>query len=136
MTVPASNSASQCSDDEDMAMFDQVRATLQLQNLPALALQLRNRDVAPADTACSIHDCRVLSDHPLYGSHHILFKLGFNDDVRWLLKVPANGYPGAFDAMSARALRSEALTFDHEFHQARDHGPDSDSVSFRRYIRQ
>lgn len=111
MADPAMDTASQTSDNEDLGMFDKVRATLQLQNLPALALQLRNKEtVATADaTSSSAHNCHVVSE-PLFGSHHILFKLEFNDLVRWMLKVPANGYPGAFDGMSARALKTEALT--------------------------
>lgn len=36
--------------------------------------------------------------------------LEFKDGVRWILKVPTNGYPGAFDASSASALGCEALT--------------------------
>ncbi|KAL1960932.1 hypothetical protein VTO42DRAFT_5916 [Malbranchea cinnamomea] len=109
MATPASNATSQGSDDQHLVIFDQVRAILRFHNLPALALRLRNQDVAPADTASSIHGCQILSE-PLFGAHHILFTIEFNDGVRWLLKVPANGYLGAFDAMSARALRSEVMT--------------------------
>ncbi|EAS27217.3 uncharacterized protein CIMG_10419 [Coccidioides immitis RS] len=103
-TTTRSDTASQCSDSEHLAQFDQVRKILQLQNLPAFALKIRYGDAVAADSSC-----RVVPD-PLSGTYHILFKLEFDDGVHWLLKVPANGYPDAFDAVSARALRSEALT--------------------------
>ncbi|KAK2872136.1 hypothetical protein FQN49_002527 [Arthroderma sp. PD_2] len=97
-------------DDEHDAVFDRVRDTLELRNLPQLAIDMRNdRHLARGDTLTSIYDCHTLPQ-PLFGSHHILFQLEFNDGVRWLLKVPANGYPNAFDEMSALSLRSEALT--------------------------
>ncbi|EFR00333.1 serine/threonine protein kinase [Nannizzia gypsea CBS 118893] len=93
-------------DDERSAVFNTVLATVKLQHLPQLAIGIRKeRD----DALTSTYDCRILPQS-LFGSHHILFQLEFNDGVSWLLKVPANGYPNSFDEMSALSLRSEALT--------------------------
>jgi hypothetical protein len=47
---------------------------------------------------------------PLFGSYHILYPVDFEDNVRWILKVPATGYVGRFDEIGARALASEAQT--------------------------
>lgn len=106
-TPAAGDTASQHSND-DNTTFDKVLAVLQLRNLPAVALEVRNRDAAPADTTSAIHDCRIVGD-PISGSSNIFFKLEFNDGVRWDLKTPDDGYPDAFDAAAARSLRSEAL---------------------------
>lgn len=52
----------------------------------------------------------VVVGSPIFGSFHVLFPLKFDDRVKWILKVPANGTPKFFDKVSARALRSEAMT--------------------------
>ncbi|KAM5473022.1 hypothetical protein MauCBS54593_002735 [Microsporum audouinii] len=96
--------------DEPSAVFNTVLATVKLHYLPQLAIRIRNeRELTRVDALTSIYNCRILPQ-PLFGSHHILFQLEFNDGVGWLLKVPANGYPNVFDEMSALSLRSEALT--------------------------
>ncbi|KAK2867913.1 hypothetical protein FQN49_003338, partial [Arthroderma sp. PD_2] len=101
---PQSQHEDEEDEDPDLDVFDQVRATIQLDSLPALASRLRSKEQAE-----SSYNCRVLHK-PTFGSHHILFQVEFSDGLRWLLKVPADGYPGAFEDSSARALRSEALT--------------------------
>ncbi|RDW90796.1 phosphotransferase family protein [Aspergillus mulundensis] len=93
-------------DDEHLAVFRHVRAALRLDLLPDFASRLRQKSFSQDGEARS---CKVISE-PLFGSHNILFRIVFTDGVHWLLKIPANGYHGAFDDMSARALRSEALT--------------------------
>ena len=47
---------------------------------------------------------------PLFGSYHVLFVLVFGNGARWLLEIPAMAYQGAWDAIAAASLRSEALT--------------------------
>jgi hypothetical protein len=95
--------------DEHSAVFNKVRATIKLHFLPQLASHLRDKGLSQEGLISSTIDCRIIPE-PLFGSHHILFQIEFTDGVRWLLKVPANGYQGAFDEMSASSLRSEALT--------------------------
>ncbi|KAL4903637.1 hypothetical protein BDW74DRAFT_155878 [Aspergillus multicolor] len=99
-------------DEEDVAKFQRVRATLKLQHLPQFASRLRQKILSRADQdngqAASATDCEVLP-HPIFGSNHILFEIEFTDGASWLLKVPSNGYPDNFDETSARELRSEAL---------------------------
>lgn len=104
------DTASQSTNDSHLAKFENVRAGMNLSNLPSLVLSLR---VRKASTNSSEKpqplDCTLLPT-PLFGSHHILFQLKFSDGITWLLKVPANGYPGAFDETSAHSLNSEAMT--------------------------
>ncbi|KAE8135291.1 hypothetical protein BDV38DRAFT_285118 [Aspergillus pseudotamarii] len=45
-----------------------------------------------------------------FGSNNILFLLEFNTGLKWVLKVPVNGYPGAFNDIHARVLTAEAST--------------------------
>lgn len=97
------------SEDEQPDIFRHVQEALKLDLLPEYASRLRHRQNSQPQPDESPIDCKVVSD-PLAGSNHILFQVDFEDQVQWLLKVPANGYQGAFDEMSARALRSEALT--------------------------
>ncbi|KAL6722032.1 hypothetical protein ACLMJK_001137 [Lecanora helva] len=54
-------------------------------------------------------ECQVVFP-PLSGSYNLAFRIVFRDGVEWLMKIPANGYVGAWDSLSASALKSEALT--------------------------
>ncbi|KAK2755733.1 hypothetical protein FQN54_005883 [Arachnomyces sp. PD_36] len=57
-----------------------------------------------------IHSVTVNS--PIFGKSHILYPLEFEDGIKWILKIPANGTPDLLDPASKRALRSEASTVD------------------------
>ncbi|KAL5334417.1 hypothetical protein BJX70DRAFT_402634 [Aspergillus crustosus] len=91
-------------DEENCKIFRQVEAAINLPLLPSYASAIRSRK--PNHPAIL---CKVLP-HFLSGSHHIYFQIEFTDSLRWLCQVPCNGYEGAFDESSARALRNEALT--------------------------
>ena len=51
--------------------------------------------------------CKVV-DLPLCGSYHVVFTVEFDDGVKWMLKVSANGH--RFDSLASAALTSEART--------------------------
>lgn len=51
--------------------------------------------------------CKIV-DLPLCGSYHIVFALEFDDGIRWMLKISANGH--RFDSVASAALISEART--------------------------
>lgn len=101
-----------CSCAEDrLKLMAPVLASINVKALPAYASRIRqqhqyaNRHECSTDTIA----CTVLLP-PLSGSYHVLFQLEFTDGLRWIIKFPATGYRGRYDAMSARALKSEALT--------------------------
>ena len=47
---------------------------------------------------------------PFHGSSNILIPLCFGDGVRWLFKVPYNGYDTSWNDMASRSLTSEVST--------------------------
>ncbi|KAI9827423.1 MAG: hypothetical protein M1819_006964 [Sarea resinae] len=98
-------------DDENLATFSAVMASLRLDCLPTFALSIRARGPGSDFTSSDNQpmQCTVL-ERPLFGSYHIVYPLEFSDGVRWILKVPATGHRDRFDEMAARALTSEALT--------------------------
>ncbi|KAL4878348.1 kinase-like domain-containing protein [Aspergillus karnatakaensis] len=49
-------------------------------------------------------------DKPLGGTFNIVFPLTFPCGTRWAIKIPATGVQGKWDALSAKALESEANT--------------------------
>src|SRR5271168_2603220 len=107
-----SNSSSEGEHDGDPDVFKPVLAALQLRHVPSLASAVRARR-----TGISISiECRIISP-PLCGCDHICFPIHFVDDVRWLIRIPATGYRGRFDGITARALASEAQTMQLLRHQ-------------------
>ena len=96
---------SQDSTDEDMDHFRPLLDALHLDRFPRFALSARH----DRGGATRPDGCNLLPTY-LYGSFHIPFQLQFTDGVRWVLKVPATGYKGRFDDISARALLCEAQT--------------------------
>lgn len=78
---------------------------MKLDNLPHFAKRIRSLREKGAKSA----DCSLQAT-PLFGSYHILYPIDFEDNVHWILKVPATGYAGRFDEIGARALASEAQT--------------------------
>ena len=53
--------------------------------------------------------CRI-SGQLLCGSYNVAARIQFDDGVKWLLKIPANGHHGAWNSFAADNLTSEALT--------------------------
>lgn len=98
-------------DMEEPDSFAKVRETIKPKNLRILALNLRRQweGLPNRPYAKSKVDCQIKPES-LTGSFHILYQIEFSDNVRWLLKVPANGYKDGFDKLSASSLRAEALT--------------------------
>ncbi|KAL5342911.1 hypothetical protein BJX70DRAFT_394351 [Aspergillus crustosus] len=94
-------------EDDHLAAFRHVYATLRLDLLPEFVSGLRQKILSQKSPI----GCKV-NPEPVFGSHHILFQIDFIDEARWMIKVPANGYERAFDELSARALESEALTME------------------------
>lgn len=92
-------------------MFAPILASINLDGLPRYVSYIRQQYQYATchDHSAATMACAVLSP-PLCGSYHILFPLEFTDGLRWIIKVPVTGYRGRFDEISARALRSEALT--------------------------
>lgn len=104
--------------EERMAVFGAVMANINLDHLASMASTIRSRLESTPEGA-ETKDSKItlpnfilctVSSTPLFGAYHILFPLEFADGVRWILKVPATGYPGGFDSMAVRALNSEAMT--------------------------
>ena len=104
-------------DDDSMAEFAPVLAALNFERLPHFASAVyRSKQQATgaeeksdSDPSLTPMDCTFICP-PLYGSYHIVFPLKFTDGTQWVLKVPSAGYAGHWSEISARSLRSEALT--------------------------
>lgn len=105
-------------DDEFMRQFGAVLAQLKVGNIASLALSVRQNLQArddteqrdqPRSTGNAVVGCRV-SPEPLGGSYNIAYRVLFDDEVEWILRVPANGSHARFDRMAADAMSSEALT--------------------------
>ena len=99
-----------CAEDRLKEMAP-VLDSINVNAIPAYASRIRQQHQYANCHECSSDtiDCAVLLP-PLCGSYHVLFQLEFTDGLRWIIKFPATGYRGRYDAMSARALKSEALT--------------------------
>ena len=101
----------QYSDDDGMEVFATVLANINLDHIPSFATSIRKRGkhAKEHDLALSAIDCKVTSP-PLSGAYHIAFPIVFDDGIRWILKVPAEGYRGQWCDHSAHALEAEART--------------------------
>ncbi|KAL6399268.1 RpsD [Ilyonectria robusta] len=91
-------------DDDPLAAFEEVLASVNLEFLPHFASIVRQTIEPGAE-----HKCSMIGE-PMHGSFNILFPLDFDDGVRWLLRVPARGVKGKWDEMAASALTTEVLT--------------------------
>lgn len=91
-------------DDEPLAAFADVLASVNLELLPQFAATIR-QNLEPGTE----HKCSMIGV-PMSGSFNILFPLDFDDGVRWLLKVPSHGVKGKWGEMSAASLTTEANT--------------------------
>lgn len=94
------------SEDEHEEEFSSVLSVLKKENLAPLGSAVLQRTKPEYSTV--VTDPSV--GEPLYGSYHVLFPLTFNDELRWLVKIPINGTPEKWDDLSAASLSSEANT--------------------------
>lgn len=101
--APASSPAD---DDENAELFSAVLANMDKDQLPHLARAILRR-VQPGHVAS---ETKPSVGQPLYGSYHVLFPVAFDDDLRWLVKIPVNGTAARWDELSASALACEANT--------------------------
>ena len=92
--------------------FGGILRTLNLEAIPAFASNIRQSghhttgiSKCPGNT--DLIPCKIIAS-PLCGSFHIVFTLEFDDGVKWMLKISANGHH--FDSVAAAALVSEART--------------------------
>ena len=92
--------------------FGGILRTLNLEAIPAFASNIRQSGhhttgiyKCPGNT--DLIPCKIIGS-PLCGSFHIVFTLEFEDGVKWMLKISANGHH--FDSVAAAALVSEART--------------------------
>ncbi len=101
-----------------MSQFGAILAQIKIASIAPLASSVRRKMGARhskerAEPSGSIDDtvidCKVLPE-PLRGSYNLAYCVIFNDGVKWILKVPADGSYARFDRLVADALTSEALT--------------------------
>lgn len=99
--------------EPQMHRFGGILRTLNLEAIPAFASNIRqlgHHTTGIIPKSCFESDlipCKIV-DLPLCGSFHIVFTLEFDDGVKWMLKISANGHH--FDSVAAAALISEART--------------------------
>ena len=106
----------QAGQDKQMTRFKRVLDQIRIDNIPSLAANIRQAikvggsepNVDPSMTGSpALIGCKVVQP-PFHGSYNIVFRIHFDDGVRWMLKVPANGHRGSFDLLAAQSLESEA----------------------------
>lgn len=96
-----------------MHRFGGILRSLNLEAIPAFASKVRQSGypttgiISKSSGIPDLIPCKTIGS-PLCGSFHIVFTLEFNDGVKWMLKIPANGH--RFDSVAAAALVSEART--------------------------
>ncbi|KAF2757812.1 hypothetical protein EJ05DRAFT_501333 [Pseudovirgaria hyperparasitica] len=107
----AEDSNAEDSGEEDRQSFSEVLASIRQENIVPFCIKIRER-IEPSFGKQFIPSQRlnVTLEPNLFGSYHTLFLIKFQDNVRWILKVPAVGTKEHFNSTSAAALRSEALT--------------------------
>ena len=96
------------------ALCAPVLARINLERLLSFASSIRRQhqpsaNPHSADTETSKLACTVLPT-PVFESFHTVFFLQFDDDTRWILKVPAKGVPEKWTVMAGRRLTAEAMT--------------------------
>ena len=101
-------------DDMQMDRFRGVLQSMNLEALPTYASRVRqfghcltNMSSSKTFRDSSSATCKII-ELPLCGSYHIVFTIEFDDGVKWMLKVSANGH--RFDSVASAALVSEART--------------------------
>lgn len=101
-------------DEMQMERFGDVLRMMNIEAVPKYASRIRqfghqsagNMPTKALGESSSV-SCKVV-DLPLCGSYHVVFTIGFDDGVKWMLKVSANGH--RFDSVASAALISEAQT--------------------------
>ncbi|KAH8691003.1 kinase-like domain-containing protein [Phaeosphaeriaceae sp. PMI808] len=99
------------SDEEDDQSFSEVLTSIRQENIVSFCIETRGRIEPSFGNQSNPSQRQNATLEPLiFGSYHAIFPIKFQDEVRWILKVPAVGTRDHFDSSSAAALRSEALT--------------------------
>ncbi|KAL9132996.1 MAG: hypothetical protein Q9175_005830, partial [Cornicularia normoerica] len=100
--------------ESQMHRFGDVLQTMSLEAMPIFASNVRrlghhDAGIISPETLCKSDSvpCKITGP-PLCGSFNIVFTLEFDDGVKWMLKISANGH--RFDSVAAAALISEAQT--------------------------
>ncbi|KAK7416713.1 hypothetical protein QQX98_005039 [Neonectria punicea] len=91
-------------ENDNAELFTELLAHLDKDSLPKLAAAVRQQ----SETEYNGQDPVV--ERPIYGSYNVLLPLVFPDGARWLAKIPVNGTPSHWDALSSGALSVEANT--------------------------
>ena len=101
-------------DASQMHRFGGILRNMNIGAIPTYASKIRHfghhtTPIVSSDRICDsgMLACNVVG-FPLCGSFHIVFTLEFDDGVKWMLKISANGH--RFDSVAAAALTSEART--------------------------
>ena len=101
-------------DEIQMNRFHGVLRVMNLKAIPAYASRVRQFGHRSTNIISfkTFHKsgsvpCKVV-DVPLSGSYHIVFTIEFDDGIKWMLKISANGHH--FDSIASAALISEART--------------------------
>ena len=101
-------------DEMQMERFGDVLRMMDIEAVPKYASSVRQFGHHPTGNMppTAFHEsdsvpCKVV-DLPLCGSYHVVFTVEFDDGVKWMLKVSANGH--RFDSVASAALTSEART--------------------------
>ena len=101
-------------DEQQMNRFGDILRVMNLEAIPTYASHVRQFGHRHTSNVSSETlrgsgsvPCKIV-ELPLCGSFHIVFTIEFDDGVRWMLKVSANGH--RFDSVAAAALISEART--------------------------
>ena len=105
-------------DDEYERQFGAILAQIKTAGIASLASSVRQKMRARNSkeqtessefTDNTVIHCKVFPE-PLCGSYNLAYCVLFDDGVKWILKVPANGSYARFDRLAADAPTSEALT--------------------------
>lgn len=103
-------------DEMHMDRFGSVLRALNHEAIPTYASHVRQYGHRHSSTIFSetFRDsgsvpCKIV-DRPLCGSYHIVFTLEFDDGIKWMLKISANGHGSKFNSVASAALTSEART--------------------------
>ncbi|KAK7428332.1 hypothetical protein QQZ08_005229 [Neonectria magnoliae] len=91
-------------ENDNAELFTELFAHLDIDSLPKFAAAVRQQSETDYDEQDPV------VERPIYGSYNVLLPLTFPDGTRWLAKIPVNGTPSHWDAISSGALSVEANT--------------------------
>ncbi|KAH6894197.1 hypothetical protein B0T10DRAFT_558352 [Thelonectria olida] len=92
--------------DDELDMFTDVIAALDLEKLPDLAQKTRRAQ----EPYRAQPDKLPVVGELMHGSYNIIYPIDFSDGIRWLVKVPINGTENKWDKLSAVAMTAEVNT--------------------------